>query len=101
MKIGLDWDNTFTRDYDFWQAFVTNAKEKGHQVYITTSRGDDTPIESWPLDIEGVMYCNFNPKVYACSHEHIHIDIWIDDDPKYITEGFILEPDHSRMRFYQ
>lgn len=101
MIIGLDWDNTFTLDYDFWQEFVTNANTDGHSVYITTSRGSDTPIEASPNDIEGTVYCNFNPKRWVTEYLHLKIDIWIDDDPQWIDKGFTEEHDLTHVGLHK
>jgi len=88
MIIGLDWDNTFTKDVDLWQSFVLQANAKEHQVYITTSRSDDIPIEFIPDGLKGIVYCNFIAKKQATEALGIKVDIWIDDDPQWITESF-------------
>lgn len=89
MKIGLDWDGTFTLDPKSWQKFIDLMVLAGHEVYVTTSRGEDIPIEFIPNNLEQIVYCNFEAKKEATEKRGIKIDVWIDNDPKYITEGFI------------
>lgn len=84
MKIGLDWDGTFTADGRFWDDFLKLAERYGHKVWITTSRGMDTPIEYVPDLIESVVYCEYKAKKEVMPE----IDIWIDNDPQWITESF-------------
>lgn len=86
MNIGLDWDNTFTRDPKLWQKFIDLFHE--HKIWIVTSRGEDIPIESIPEGIQGIVYCNFICKKDATNRRGILIDIWIDDDPKWIIQDW-------------
>lgn len=88
MNIALDWDNTYTRDTHDWQRFI-ELFEGLHNIWIVTSRGEDTPIEFIPDYIEGVVYCNYRAKKLVTEKRGIKIDIWIDDDPKWIEEGFV------------
>lgn len=89
MNIGLDWDNTFTKDYDLWQEFVIRASDRGHKVYITTSRSPDLELEANPTEIERIIFCSFRAKKIVTEEQGIKIDIWIDDDPEYINKGFV------------
>lgn len=88
MKIGLDWDGTFTADPKSWQKFIDIMTLAGHEVYITTSRGEDTPIEMTPNNLAGVIYCNFVAKKEVIPE----IDVWIDDNPYYINNSFAVVP---------
>lgn len=91
MNIGLDWDNTYTRDPQLYNGFIDIAVLRGHNVYITTSRGMDTPIEFIPIGIKTVIYCNYRAKYDVTRQQGIVIDNWIDDDPYYITTGFVTD----------
>lgn len=83
MKIGLDYDETITRDYRFWGAFIALANRYGHTVTIVTSRYpssfnlDNSDIESFART-HGVkvVYCNQKPKA-----ECFQADVWVDDCP--------------------
>lgn len=89
MKIALDWDNTFTKDTDLWQSFVLQSNARDHKVWIVTSRGKDTPIEFIPEGVQTVIYCEYRAKEKVTNERGIKIDVWIDDDPRYIVEGFV------------
>lgn len=79
MKIALDYDHTYTLDPEFWDDFIFEAKDRGHLVTIVTSRSKNEPIEHKIAC--HVIYCNYQAK-----EEFYKPDIWIDDDPKWITE---------------
>lgn len=89
MIIGLDYDNTYTKNTEFWNRFLHLCVLSGVEVYVTTSRADDTPIEIYPEGIVDVIYCRYMAKKDVTENLGIHIDIWIDDDPFYITTGFV------------
>lgn len=93
MIFALDYDNTFSRNPRFWETFIEEAFGYGYSVYIVTSRGEDTPIEhhDYLKDEHKVhtIYCNYRAKKLVTEQLGIKIDIWIDDNPKYIVEGFI------------
>lgn len=90
MWIALDYDNTFTRAPDEFQKFIDIFGEH-HYIWIVTSRGQDTPIEVVPKGISGIAYCNYRAKKDVVREMEIPIDIWIDDDPYYIINGFVTE----------
>ena len=93
MIIALDYDNTYSRDTELWDKFITNAQEHGHRVQIVTSRSKDTPVEHevWFKETYRVYvtYCEYRAKKQVTEELGIKIDIWIDDDPEYIGKGFI------------
>lgn len=89
MNIALDWDHTFTRDTRSWQKFIDMMTLAGHRVWIVTSRGLDTPIEFVPSNIEGVVYCEYVAKKVVTQKQGISIDVWCDDDPRWIEESFV------------
>ena len=86
MRIALDWDNTFTSDTVFWQKFILSCPN--WDVYIVTARSPDVPIEFIPEGIKGVIYCSWEAK-----KNHFNADIWIDDDPGAIINGYVVTPD--------
>lgn len=77
MRIGLDWDGTFTADPALWRGFVTMAKLSGHDVRIVTARhpsdGRDVDDEASRLGVH-VSYCGGRQKQDCWG-----ADIWIDD----------------------
>jgi hypothetical protein len=90
MNIMIDYDNTFTADAPMWQDVIFEFLQK-HRVFLVTSRGMDTPVEHTEYFVDmgiPIVYCDYYAKKDVCEKQGIKIDIWIDDDPKYIIEGF-------------
>lgn len=86
---GLDYDNTYTEDVDLWEAFIADAKSRGHLVFIVTARGVDRPVEH-KISAE-VVYCNAKAKKTACEEQGIPTpSIWIDDMPELIKGNSII-----------
>jgi hypothetical protein len=90
MNIGLDYDDTFTRDPEFWKNFCEMTRIAGHTIHIVTWRS---------RDFIGDMY-DFLPEwihIYftACRAKRpymealgIHIDVWIDDNPEAVVRNY-------------
>lgn len=89
MNIALDYDGTFTLDPKRWQQFIDLFVMAEHKVWIITSRSIDIPLEIVPKNIEYVVFCNFRAKKTVADERGISIDVWVDNDPYYITTGFI------------
>lgn len=91
MNIMIDYDNTYTANVEMWRKIIPVFLENG-RVYLVTSRSMDTPIDlvqdfvQWGIP---VIYCEYRAKEIVCKEQGIRIDIWIDDDPEFITKGFI------------
>lgn len=93
MNIMIDYDRTYTADVEMWREIIPIFL-RNHKVYLVTSRDIDTPIElaqdfvNWGIPI---IYCSYLSKRSVCVKQGIYIDIWIDDDPYYVDNGFITE----------
>lgn len=87
LNIGLDFDDTFTRDPDLWRVFIKLCAERGHNVFITTARhvSDIDEVEKALPGVE-VVPSGGKPKKWACDQTGLNIDIWIDDMPHIIME---------------
>lgn len=87
--IGIDFDDTFTADPELWLEFIRLAKERGHQVFCVTARGDAHHEEvrnAMPAHVEIIL--TNGKKKQAVSLEHgVDIDIWIDDSPWMIADA--------------
>lgn len=92
MNIAIDYDDTYTRDPDFWKLVISAAKCRGHDVYCITAR---TPAQSQEVldsigKIIGHDNCLFTSmkakKKYAYG-KGIRIDVWIDDLPVFVDTG--------------
>ena len=79
MRIALDYDKTYTADNVLWDAFITLAKSRGHEVRIVTMRNENTEsINSAPA-----------PVIYTAriaKEKCYKADIWIDDNPAWICQ---------------
>jgi hypothetical protein len=92
MNIMIDYDGTYTADFMMWRDLIGVMKDSGHSVYLVTSRSPDIEIEDvswWKENSIPIVYCSFEAKQDVCLRSGIKIDIWIDNDPLYITEGFL------------
>ena len=95
IRFALDYDGTFTAAPDLWDRFVVMAREAGHSVVCVTARRDTeenremlrAELDRW---IEGLplFLTSLSSKKDYMEKIGVRIDIWIDDDPRVITEGF-------------
>jgi hypothetical protein len=90
MNISLDYDNTYTRDPDLWDNFITLCKQKGHKVYVVTMRYNH-PNESYEVNkallskVDGIFFTARKAKRPFMFEQGISIDVWVDDTPEWIT----------------
>jgi hypothetical protein len=87
MKIGLDYDETFTEDPVLWQHFVADAKARGHLIKFVTYRdnrydNEDILTDAEYLDID-IVFAGGVQKEHLCPE----IDVWIDDSPETIVSS--------------
>jgi len=88
MRISLDYDGTFTEDPDLWLSFVRQAKLSGHTVYCITIR---TPEEGKEVRhhllnaVDEIYFTSRQGKMSYCAENYIKVDVWIDDQPYFIT----------------
>ncbi len=90
MNIGLDFDDTFTRDPIGFTAVVNLMVARGHLVYIVTWRDEEeakevhAEMQYWKVDIEGIYATSRKAKQAYMFAQGICIDVWIDDNPSAI-----------------
>jgi len=85
-NIALDYDGTFTEDPDLWNIFVIHARTRGHAVYVVTMRFPNEDIDQDLADqVDAVIYTSRNFKQEYVKKIGLEIDIWIDDNPMWIT----------------
>jgi hypothetical protein len=92
MNIALDFDDTFTRDPDFWLKFVLLCRQSGHQIYCVTARDQNGSQEVYDelgqfIGKENCFFTNMSAKKSFMWRKGISIDVWIDDNPWYILNG--------------
>jgi hypothetical protein len=86
--IGIDFDDTYSRDPELWDAFIASAKARGHKVVCVTCR-PETLENVQECDIPGVLtYCtSMSPKEWYMREKGIEVDVWIDDCPDCVKNG--------------
>ncbi len=99
MRVALDYDNTYTADPEFWNAFIARAKYNGHQVRIVTARDERFDRTAALAELEKripVIYCRGVAKQWYLTHfgEGFTVDVWIDDKPESILNNSEFSPDN-------
>lgn len=90
MKIAIDFDGTYTAMPLLFDRFITDLKLSGHTVIVVTSRRD-TPENREIVQVPGcsVIFTGLVAKRWYCEQQrNIKFDIWIDDLPESITQGY-------------
>lgn len=100
MRIAVDYDNTYTEDPVLWDAFIGQAMNRGHDVYIVTARDDQYDRTPALIAVERtvrpnhVVYCRGIAKRWYCLHFGPGaIDVWIDDRPEAILANSTATPE--------
>ena len=92
LNIALDFDGTYTASPLLWNKFIDHAYLLGHEVYLVTCRPPDESDEVYEALGEHLPARNFfftagvNKQDYVLNAEGLKIDIWIDNEPEFITE---------------
>ena len=89
--IAIDIDGTWDQDPKLFTLFVFTARLFKHKIYFVTGAKELTLEKQHRLDLrhEFIYYTKGAPKAAFMTHQGIHIDIWIDNDPASITSQFI------------
>jgi len=85
MRLALDYDQTYTVDPEFWDAFMANAQVRGHEIICVTMRGPQAKV---PMNCP-IVYTSGEAKVPFCEQHGIKVDVWIDDQPYRLVEGAV------------
>lgn len=89
MTIAIDFDNTWTRDPEFWSETVRCGRERGIEFVIVTGRSDEGEFGAQvkrvidPHNIP-IVFAAMRWKRDAAKRNGWLPDIWIDDMPEYI-----------------
>lgn len=86
MNIGLDFDDTYTRDPEAWDAFISLFRERGHKIYCVTWREKTfenlTEVGSYLNGkVDAIYFTGQQAKSDYMYSIGIRIDVWIDDMP--------------------
>ena len=94
MTFGIDYDGTFSRDPEFWDAFVTMAKLFGHQCVMVTGRSDEAEfgaqVKRAVRDLMPIVFAGNEWKREVALKRGWKIDVWIDDNPEYVGKQLLI-----------
>lgn len=93
MNISLDYDDTYTKDPEFWNNFIIQCQTRDHTVYCVTLRNAVEKLELLDsigklIPEENIIFCNYKSKYKVCQSKNITIDVWIDDMPWFVGMDF-------------
>lgn len=89
MLLALDYDETYTRDPEFWDKVIHLATKRGHSVICATMRAD-VPYEADEVrrdlehQVEAIVFTNRKAKHGAVYAAGFMPSVWIDDSPHWI-----------------
>jgi hypothetical protein len=91
MNLSLDYDDTYTRDPEFWDGFIRSARKRGHKVYCVTMRHSFPSKEAYEVadslngKVDAMFFTARKGKRDFMYEQGICIDVWIDDRPDFIV----------------
>jgi hypothetical protein len=91
MRISIDFDDTYTKDYLLWNKVISSMLVFGHDVICVSAR-HEYEMEKVHLSIGkliGKDKCFGTGRVYKkkfMKDQGINIDVWIDDNPHAIVD---------------
>jgi hypothetical protein len=84
MRIGLDYDGTYTADPVLWDAFINAARQRGHEVHLVTMRADSEPVRLG-AHVDRIHYTDRKAKRQFMQALGLPVQVWIDDMPDFIV----------------
>ena len=92
MNIALDFDDTYTRDPQLWDLFISQAKDRQHDIRIVTfrKRSMTDPALDWLSQILPVIFTEYQQKRAFTNRIGWNVDVWIDDSPEFIISQISL-----------
>lgn len=90
MNIALDFDDTYTRDPDLWDYFISMSIARGHDIRIVTFRKStmrDPALDNMKIP---VIFTEYTQKRAHCNKLGWYVDVWIDDSPEFIVNPVVL-----------
>jgi hypothetical protein len=92
MNIGLDFDDTYTRDPEAWNEFIAIFTSRGHTIYCTTFRFPEQSQQVYDtigrvIGYDNCYFTSYQAKRPFMQSKGIMIDVWIDDMPILIDKG--------------
>ncbi len=91
MLIALDYDQTYTRDPDFWDIVISAGRARGHEFVCVTQRphppGSTRSERVPPIP---VVCAGEEFKEDAARRAGYRVHVWIDDMPSTINQPIPL-----------
>lgn len=92
MDIGVDFDGTFAADPETFREVVRTFQRAGHKPVLVTGRPSSMGDEVRRLvgDLMPIVFADGMPKREAAKRRGFNVQVWIDDNPASIDEGFMF-----------
>lgn len=93
MLLALDYDDTYTRDPEFWNQVIALAVARGHSVICVTARDGDCEIDRGEVErdlahqVEAILFTAGKAKWPVAYDAGFMPSVWIDDQPNWIQTG--------------
>ena len=90
MLFALDYDETYTRDPELWDAFITLAKARGHSFICATMRHEHEGEEikkNLGHQVEKIIFTGRKAKFDFVNNAGYYPSVWIDDMPHFLFNG--------------
>jgi hypothetical protein len=87
MVIALDYDDTYTRDPEFWNMIIDLAQSRGHEVICVTMRYEkegSQVIRDLHQRVDQIIFTERQAKYEFVTKMGIMPSVWIDDSPWFI-----------------
>ena len=92
LSIALDFDDTYTADPKTFENIIAVLQASGHKVTVVTLRDDQDRHSSMDYLKEeynvNTVFCAGQSKERIVRELGLQINIWIDDNPRYITNDY-------------
>ena len=90
MLIAIDYDETWSRDPEFWRAFEELARTHGHEVIGVTGRDERETDDMCPhyFRLQRFHTGGKAKRSFVESRLGRPVSVWIDDSPEFIGRGF-------------
>lgn len=81
MRIALDYDTAYAADPGLWDAFIDDAKSRGHEVHCIAQRevSDTVAVSASPAML--IHYIGNQKKMMYAQREGLVINLWIEGLP--------------------
>lgn len=91
IRIGVDFDDTFTADRVLWRDFMRRASARGHKIVCVSCRPDDEENRA-EMSVQlpafvPLFLTSGAPKEWFMREQGLPVDVWIDDYPDCIKNG--------------